>query len=328
MHPSGLLIAFVAQSLVGASALPTPTEFAVKRVEGIAFQLGVVISALSTRERIEDHLNGALAEITRTEAELQALEQRLASANGQPISLPLHEFELLAQALGVCRWSEGVVNPSAGELYELLGLRRAVSGWPSPELLEQRSRPCEVLALNPQQRTAQLRPPARLELFPFEAGWAVDRATALLRAARVDNFLVRVGPVARAEGPGPEGRGWPFELRPEVVSWGLDPFWLRHQAAALLTRDDPPLQVPGVLQTPYVDLRNGKPASGLLAVAVVTREATDARAIAQAMFALGPTRGQLFVGSLSPPPSILWLLGSAGGETLRVATGWSRVSLP
>ncbi len=309
-------------SATASSLAAQPLE----QIEGAAFGLTVTLAAKSDSPRLRDHLEGALAEIRRTETDARALESRLGTTDGAPATLALGEFELLARALGVCRWSEGVVNPAAGRVYELVGLRQPVPSWPTQEQLEAvtGALSCEKLELNPRLRTARLASAARLELFPFEAGWAVDRAASLLRAAAIHDFSIRLGGTVRAEGGGPDGRGWPFEVAPQVVSWGLDTFRLRDRAATVLIRDDPPLQVSGLLQVPYLDLRFGKPPTGVLAVGVITAEAVEARAIAQVMFALGATRGQLLVGALPTAASILWLLGSGEGTALRVEAGWSR----
>lgn len=318
-------------AVLAAGPVGAESGLRVERLTGWAFGHPATLEARSPdTTRLRAHLEGALAEIARVELQLRSLEARLLAAAGQPAPVQLAELELLARALGACRWSEGVVSPVAGRLYDLVGLRQPVERWPAGELLQEAGRlaPCTALELDPKARAAKLQPGTRLELFPFEAGWAVDRAASFLRAAEVGDFLIQLGAVARAEGPGPDGRGWRFEVPTRPGAPGLDPLLLQSRSIAILQREDPPLLAPGERRPPYLDLRSGASAAGILLVAVVDQDATDARAVAHAMFALGPTRGQLLLGNLRPSPAVAWLLGSGEGEPLRVETGWSRVARP
>lgn len=271
----------------------------------------------------------AFEELAAAEGAARSLAERGAGAAGGAFALAPDELELLLRAQRFCAWSEGTVTALAGGLYRLWGLRTAVPGRPPADRLAaavEQGR-CRNLTLDPAGPSARLADGAALDLFPFESGWAVDRAVARLRSGGVGNARVAVGGVVKAFGGGPEGRGWLIRAPAGVVapSYELRPFYLRDRAAALLAATDPPLAVPGETTTRYLDLRNGRAPSGRRLVVAVTDLAVDARALAQAMFVLGPSPGQLFLGSLSPRPSVLWLLGSAESDPVAAESNWSAV---
>jgi thiamine biosynthesis lipoprotein ApbE len=299
------------------------------------------------RGAAETAATAAFEELGRAERTVRGLAERAAAAAGGALALTGAELELLGKTQAFCRWSEGTVSALGGVAYRLWGLRAPAPGRPDPAALAAavESARCGRLALEgvagaltadpgaaaPRSATGQ--PAARLaagselELFPFETGWAVDQAVAALAAAGAGNVRVSVGPVARGVGAGPGGRGWPFD--PPVVPGVAEPFsplFLRDQAAAVLTPEDRALTIGGDRLAPYLDLRSGRPAGGVRLVVVVTSTALDARALAQAMFVLGPRPGQLFLGSLRPPPSVLWLVGGGSGEPVITGSNWSRVS--
>lgn len=276
----------------------------------------------------EAAVTAAFAAIARAEADAGALAERVAAAAGAPLALSPIELDLLARAQGFCSWSEGTVTPLGGEIYRLWGRRAPALGRPGGAALAaaaERAR-CGRLALEAAGPVARVAAGSELDLFPFESGWAVDRAVAALVALGAANARVAVGSTQRGVGPGPAGRGWPVRF-PPLAGGGVPPapFFLRDRAAALLAVADRPLAVAGERAVPYLDFRTGRPVEGRVLVAVVTDLAVDARALAQAMYVLGPNPGQLFLGSLRPTPSVLWLLGSGESEPLLAHSNWTKV---
>jgi hypothetical protein len=57
----------------------------------------------------------------------------------------------------------------------------------------------------------------------------------------------------------------------------------------------------------------------------VTELATDAQAVAGALLILGSTKGPLYLGTLRPSPSVLWVLGRVDGEPVLSTHRWSAV---
>lgn len=242
---------------------------------------------------------------------------RLNDAAGQgPQKVSPRLFQLLERALNFCVWSEGAQGPLGGEIDRIwrAGEEGAI---PPPDRLADavRSAACPHLQLSRAQGTAALNAGSRLDLQPFAAGWAVDRAVEVLKEKGVVTALVRAGEVARGFGAGPDGKGWRVAL--PAVPGQEDPraaIWLRDRALATADR-----------QSRLFHQRTGQPASAALAVFAVTELAVDAQALAASSLVLGPREGQMRMGSIRPRPSLLWALGSGEGAPLWIEYLWSAV---
>lgn len=278
----------------------------------------------------ERAIRAAFEELENARAELRAIEAT--AEPGVRVQLDERQAELVRRALGICEWSGGAVGPLGAELFRLWGLRFASTSFPVPDEIERAvaTARCERAAIDPQSRILTVAEGSRLDFFPFETGWAVDRAAATLRTHGAENFWIEVGSTARAAGGGPDGHGWSYE--PPLIAGQVEPlapFALRDRAVVLLRPGDRPLRVAGESFAPYIDLRRGHPGSAAtLAVLLVSELAVDARAVGYAMFALGPREGTLLLGSLTPRPSIRWLLGNGDGPPVLADVHWSSVSRP
>jgi FAD:protein FMN transferase len=282
------------------------------------------------RDAAEGAISAAFRALEGARADLRAIEST--ASPGVPVRLDGSQAELVRRALGVCEWSGGVVGPLGGEVFRLWGLRFPVTSFPVPGEIERAvaSARCDRAALAP-TGVLSLSEGSTLDFFPFELGWAVDRAAETLRGAGATNFWIEVGTVARAAGGGADGRGWSFA--PPLLAGQhepLAPFPLRDRSVALLRPGDRPLRVAGESFAPYVDLRRGRPggSEAVAAVLVVSELAVDAHAIGYAMFALGPREGTGLVGALAPRPSIRWLLGGGQSPPVLADVNWGVVGRP
>jgi thiamine biosynthesis lipoprotein ApbE len=272
----------------------------------------------------------AFRELERARAELRAIESTATTET--PAQLDPRQAELVRRAMGICYWSEGAVGPLGGEIFRLWGLRFAATSFPVPDEIERAvdSARCERANLDPTTRILTVAPGSRFDFFPFEIGWAIDRAAASLRAAGAADFWIEVGPIVRAAGGGATGEGWKFE--PPLVPGQLEPlapFLLRDRAVAVLRPADRPLRIAGESFAPYVDQRRGRPPGPAIgAVLLVSELAVDAQAVGYAMFALGPHDGTMLLGALDPRPSIRWLLGSGEGPPVMTDVNWGVVLRP
>jgi thiamine biosynthesis lipoprotein ApbE len=313
--------------LVALGALATPEPGAAVRFAGRAFDAPAEIEV---RELSDPAAEAAAAEafavLERAPQVLRALED--AAATGRPVALDEASRELVERAVGFCYWSEGGVGPLGGEIYRLIGLRAPVLALPTPDALDVAvsSARCERARFDREASTLTVAAGSRLDFFPFEVGWAVDRAVDRLRAHGATNFEVVVGAVRRGVGGGPNGAGWPAQP-PTVPGLGapLSPFLLRDRAVVAVTPKDSLIEIAGERVVPYLDQRTGRTAGGVAATMVVAELAVDAQALAYAMFALGPRDGTMLVGSLNPRPSIRWLLGGGEGPPVITDHNWGAV---
>jgi thiamine biosynthesis lipoprotein ApbE len=268
----------------------------------------------------------AFVELDRSRAALRRIET--AAADGRPLILEPAEDALVRRSAGFCLWSEGAVSPLGGEIFRLFGLRTPVAALPAPDEIDRAVAAARCERLNYVEASRQLTVAAgsRLDFFPFEIGWAVDRAAESLSRAGAANFWIEVGPILRGAGAGPDGQGW--KVIPPSFPGLVEPlatFYLRDRTAALLNFEDHPLRIAGDRFSPYIDLRRARPGSGLLAVFVVAELGVDAQGVGYAMFALGPRDGTMLFGTLTPRPSVRWVLGTGAGPPVLTDVNWSIV---
>jgi thiamine biosynthesis lipoprotein len=316
--------AAIAAPAAGAAPTPAPTT----KLDGTAFGLPLHLEALAGRGA-EAALRAAADAVARAEAASDTAGGPLAALNGAagagPHKVPPSLIGTLSRALTFCRWSGGAHGPLGGRLYELWGLRTARTAMPTPADLEQAtaSAACDRLVLDAAQGTATLNAAARVDLWGFAAGAALDEAVAALAAHGVRNASVTLGPVQRAVGSGPGGRGWPLRVAvPAVLDGFTRNVWLQDQAFAFASRADGALRAGGETHPPYLDQRLGRPIGGVLATVAIAELALDAQGVAGTLFTTGSRRGSLLLGQLKPPPAALWVLGDGNAPPLVTDYRW------
>ncbi|MGE0639571.1 MAG: FAD:protein FMN transferase [Thermoanaerobaculia bacterium] len=329
MPRSSLWILFVsllslAQNAPG-QAPPTPMH-----VAGTIFGDDAEIEIRDlTRSAAEAALADAWAALGEAEVAAHRLELVTAKGDAATLEVTPDEARLLGRSVSFCAWSDGATSALGARIHSLWGFDSPVAEIPTPARLEPAidAARCPRLRVDEEKGRIELDPGAALDLRSFSRGWAIDRAAGRLRDAGAGNFYIRIGAVARAVGGGPAGRGWRFEmpLFPGLVE-PLSALRLVDQSVAVADPSRSPIEIAGERFAPYVDLRSGRPASGIAGVTVVSELAGDAEPLAAALFVFGANAGQMRLGVLRPRPSVLWLLGSpeAGAPVLATAN-WSGV---
>jgi thiamine biosynthesis lipoprotein len=315
-------------ALLGAAAPAAPAlpqAAGPVRLGGRAFGFAAEIEVRDLGGPAADRaIRDAFAELENARRESVTLVE--AARGGLPVPLTLAQLDLLDRAQAICAWSDGTLGPAGGELFRVWGLGEPADGLPTPDELERAvaASGCDRLAI--EAAAARVAAGTSLELAPFALGWAVDRAAGRLREHGSADHWIAVGPLARAAGPGPEGRGWPVEPpRFAGQEERLGGFLLRDRALAVLTPELRPLRVAGERYSSFVDFRRGRPAAGIVAVMVVSELALDAAAVGYVMFARGAREGTMLLGALPEKPSIRWLLGTGGGPPVLTDVHWGAV---
>lgn len=245
-----------------------------------------------------------------------------AAAGDGPLAIDPRLAELLTRALQFCGWSAQAHGPLGGHLYKLWETqsetRRGIPPQDFQDALQ--AADCTRLSVRPgDDAAAELPAGSKADLRTLAIGFAIDRAAEVLAEKEVTNAWIEVGPVCRAIGSGPEGKGWHVAF-PSFARMGAPPtpLLLIDQSMAMA------IAPPGS-PVPYIDHRTGQPTVGTVAVLAVTDLAVDAQALATTLFITGLTDGQRRLGTLNPRPAILWLLGSGEGAPLESAFNWSAV---
>jgi thiamine biosynthesis lipoprotein len=131
-------------------------------------------------------------------------------------------------------------------------------------------------------------------------GWAVARASAMLRDAGAERYFVNAGGDLEAVGrPDDSPHGWRV---------GIQHPWRRDQVAVVLEISGSAVATSGRYERGdhVVDPRSGRPAAGLASVTVVGPDLAIADAYATAAMVLGPVDG------------MVWLAGRVGYEGLGI----------
>ena len=162
-----------------------------------------ILAAIDEIHRIE--------QLSRTDLTVAGGVGELNAAAGQgPQRVDPRVREMLERGWNFCVWSRGAHGPLAGRLYQLWGLHQAhLARRPGTEEVFQAtgSASCDRLQVNAKEGTANLAAGSQVELWGFARGYAVDRATDILRDHGATNLWVEVGRVRRAVGDGPDGHG-------------------------------------------------------------------------------------------------------------------------
>ncbi len=322
-----LVVLLAAGSATGAPAQPVRMSLALGDVRLVAEVRDLPAAAAESALRRSLETAEEMSRIAQLDGETAAgvaAVNRAAGQGASPVNPRL--LRLLARAQEFCLFTEGAHGPLGARLYELWGLRQRRPGLPTaPELDAAReSARCDRLALDPAASTVRLAAGSRIDLWLYSSGFAVDEAVAVLRGAGAANGYVELGGVRRGFGAGPSGRGWPVTIPAFGDAAGGQTIHLRDQAVALVTDHDRRLRAGGEEHSPYLDQRSGRPVSDVVAVAAIAQQAVDAEGLAGAMFVLGNRVGHFKLGSLRPPPSVLWVLGAGDGPPLFAGYRWGR----
>lgn len=250
-----------------------------------------------------------------------------AAAGEGPQTLDPRAYDLILRGSQFCLWSNGAFGPLGGPLRRFWQDRER-HGLEDPEVfsLALAASDCGHLRFRSKPTpTAELDAGSRVDGWGIREGLSIDVAMDRLAESGVENAWIEIGPVARGMGSGPDGEGWPVTLAQPAI------------LAAQANSDEPVARVLLVDQalaaaqhtgrgaSPYIDQRSGRPAEGTVAIFVMTNEAVNAQALATTLFVTGHRNGQRRLGSLSPRPSVLWLLGEGTGTPLEATYRWSEV---
>jgi thiamine biosynthesis lipoprotein len=328
---SALLLSSALTPAAPAHSQPSATVY----LEGQAFGDDVLLEVVPWDAPVahRDALAAALAEM----ADLERLTDpdgdaergigalnRMAGTGARAID-PRLVF-LLRRALDFCVWSQRAHGPLGGELYRLWGLRQPAQALPQPAALSQAaaSAGCGNLVLDSEPDRATLARGARLELWGFAQGHAVDRAVAVLRERGARSASVTLGTIVRAFGPGPRGKGWPAQANPTSDPEQAERILLRDRALAMASATgEHRIAVAGEVFAPYLDQRSGRPGHEMLAVLTVTELAVDAQALSVSLFVMASREGRFRISSLRPAPAVLWMMGSPNSRPLLSDVGWA-----
>ena len=241
-----------------------------------------------------------------------------AEAGLAPVSVSPDTIEVLRTARQIGDWTGGKFDVTFGALSSLWKFDHDQDNQiPHPADVRARLPDVDFSAvdLDAERGTVYLRRPGmRIHLGGIGKGYAVDRATAILRAEGVSDFLVQSGGDLYASG-NRGGRPWRAGIR--------DPRGPADQIFAAMNVRDETLSTSGDYERFFLhdgrryhhilDPDDGAPARGCRSVTIVARQAILADALSTGVFVLGPQAGMALIEKL---PDVEGVIVTDGNEVL------------
>lgn len=250
----------------------------------------------------------ALDEVERFEALLSIyrpsspLSQVNAHASHRPVQVEPRVFQFLIRARELSAITGGAFDITAAPLFKAWGFIGGSGSMPPPEVLAA-ARTCvgwHHVHLDESKRTVEFdRPGVFLDPGAIGKGYALDRATELLREAGIECALFHGGTsTVCAIGHPPDDDAWSIALPNSTVPKpDSNPRSIPEPANRILRLRDESLSVSAIWGKSFesggrifghvIDPRSGEPVLGSRLAAVITPGATESDAVSTALLVLG-----------------------------------------
>ena len=262
-----------------------------------------------------DRLDGMLS-VWKPDSEIVRLN---AAAGQAPVPVSAETREVLRIARQVSEWTDGAFDVTFGALTGLwkFDAQDKDGSVPTPAAVAARLPLVDyrALVIDDAAGTAFLQKPGmKVHLGGIGKGYAVDRATAILRSHGLRDFMIQAGGDLYVGGF-KDGRPWKLGIR--------DPRGPADQVFATLELTDGTFSTSGDYERFFMkdgrryhhilDLSTGQPARLSRSVTIVTNKAVIADALAKGVFVLGPVRGLALVERL---PDVEAVIVGAGSDVV------------
>jgi len=217
-----------------------------------------------------------------------------------PVAVEPELFEFIAESIRYSRESGGAFDITVGPLMKVWGFFRGEGRLPSDEDVARarRSVGSRHVVMDAVQRTIAFdAPDVALDLGGIAKGYAVDRVVRLLRERHVTAALVSAGgSTIYGVGAPPGRRGWNVAVQ-DPVDAGKTAFTveLNNRALSVAGSSEKWFEAGGVRYSHIMDPRTGRPAQGVLSVAVLAPTGTAGDAMDDAFFVMGPEHSREYV---------------------------------
>lgn len=253
-----------------------------------------------------DAIGAAFDEIARVdrltsrydpESALVRLNGDARRAGGVPIDPEL--LRLIARALEVSRASRGAFDPTVGPLMDLWPLTPDMT-LPDPDAVEAAVRRVgyERVIADTGRGVITFPADAEIDLSAVAKGYAVGRAIAVLARLGVDAAVVDAGGDIGLLGAPPHAGKWQIGVKHPRRDGILGVVTVGGGSIATSGDYQRYVVIDGRRYHHILDPSTGYPAGGVMSVTITSKNATDADALATAVFVLGAERGMKLVEAL------------------------------
>lgn len=226
-----------------------------------------------------------------------------AAAGSDPVPVSRETRDVLRAAAQVSEWTEGKFDVTFGALAEIWKFDHDQDNRvPSPAEITARLPRIDHRAVSVDEATGTAtiaRRDIRVHLGGIGKGYAVDRGTAILRAAGLTDFMIQAGGdlyVAGSAGGAP----WRLGLQDPRAPGGAHFASIELSDATFSTSGDyeRAFEQHGVRYHHILDPDDGQPARGCRSVTIVARNALYADGLSTGAFVLGPDEGMALIERL------------------------------
>ena len=229
-----------------------------------------------------------------------------------PVSVDPELFNFIAKALRYHRDSDGAFDITVGPLMKAWGFFRDEGRIPTEDRLKaaQRYVGGSHVILNFVDRTIAFdRPGVELDLGGIAKGYAVDRVVDLLKQKQIAAALISAGGSTVYGLGAPPGRGaWDVALQdpinPQQTALTVQ---LKNRALSVAGSSEKSFEAGGVTYSHIMDPRTGRPAQGVLSVAVLANTGTIGDALDTTLFVLGLDKSRAYVAQVPETDAIFFL---------------------
>jgi thiamine biosynthesis lipoprotein len=229
-----------------------------------------------------------------------------------PVTVEPELFDFIVDAMRYHRDSDGAFDITVGPLMKAWGFFRGEGHMPAEDELAAARRHVGGghVTLNSVSKTIAFDDAGvELDLGGIAKGYAVDRAVDVLRRREIAAALVSAGgSTIYALGAPPGADGWDVALQDPIDSRKVAlAVRLKDRAISVAGSSEKAFEVDGVRYSHIMDPRTGRPAQGVLSVAVLTNSGTAGDALDNAFFVLGPERSRAYLQRLHGTETIFFL---------------------
>jgi len=273
----------------------------VVRAEAGIYCMGTIFNIVAygtKREPLESAIADALREAKRLDGMLSNYlsESELSRVNEfgtrGPVRVSRELFQFFSSCLAYSRASEGTFDISVGPLVKAWGFYKGTGHVPQPAEIRQAL--CKVghtnIILSEQNITVHLAKEG-MELDPggIGKGFAVDKMADILKRGGVYSALISAGgSTIYALGSPPNQPGWRVTIKdPRRPSILAETVALKDEAISTSGNCEKSFWENGKIWGHILDPRTGYPATGTLAVSVISPHAVDSEAWAKPYYILG-----------------------------------------
>ena len=246
------------------------------------------------------------------------LSQVNQEAAQHPVAVPQELFDFIADALRYHRESGGTFDITVGPLMKAWGFFRGEGRLPSESELAGARRHVggAHVTLDPGSRTIAFdEAGVELDLGGIAKGYAVDRVVELLERRDVAAALISAGgSTIYGFGSPPGAAAWTVTLQDPIDSRKTAfTIALKDRAVSVAGGSEKAFETDGMRYSHIMDPRTGRPAQGVLSVAVLTTTGTAGDALDNAFFVLGPEQSRAYLRRLHDTEVIFFMPDASHG---------------